>query len=180
MRILPTDVDGAMLVAPAPFVDARGSFARTFCDATFAAAGLESRFVQSNLSTNVAAGTVRGLHFQAGAAAEVKLVQCVRGAVFDVVVDLRPASPTFRQWYGTELSEENGLQLYIPRGCAHGYQTLRGGSAVSYLVSAPYDRNAEGGCRHDDPAFGVRWPLPVASLSDKDAAWPPFGQRGGP
>jgi dTDP-4-dehydrorhamnose 3,5-epimerase len=163
---------GAYLIELEPRRDVRGMFARAFCAREFEHHGLETRYVQANLSTNVATGTVRGMHFQLARHAEVKLVRCIRGSLFDVIVDLREGSPTFRQWYGSELTEENGLMMYVPNGFAHGYQALTDGATAHYLVSTYYEPGAEGGCRCDDPAINVRWPMPVTSISDKDAAWP--------
>ena len=115
------------------------------------------------------------MHFQVGNDAEVKLVRCVRGSIFDVVVDLRPESITYLHWFGAELSEDNSLAMYVPRGCGHGYQALVGGSLVHYMVSAFYAPQAESGVRHDDPAIDIRWPLVVTDISDKDASWPLLG-----
>lgn len=172
MRFLPTRLSEAVVIQPVIHTDARGSFARVFCADAFRRQGLESGFVQANHSSNPKRGTLRGLHFQQGAAAEVKLVRAVAGAVWDVIVDLRPGSPSFRRWEGFELSAENRRMLYVPRGFAHGFLTLTDGAEVVYQVSAPYAPEAEGGLRWDDPAIGIDWPAPVAVLSDKDAAWP--------
>lgn len=174
MRFLPTELAGAMLIELEKRADARGFFARTFCEAEFAAAGLATRFLQANVSSNPKAGTLRGLHYQVAPHAEVKVIRATRGAIFDVIVDLRPDSPAFRRWQGFELTAEAGTMLYIPEGFAHGYQTLQGDTEVAYQVSAPYAPGAEAGIRHDDPAFGISWPLPVAVISEKDASWPDF------
>jgi dTDP-4-dehydrorhamnose 3,5-epimerase len=163
---------GAYLIELEPRRDARGMFARAFCAREFEAHRLETKYIQANLSTNVTAGTVRGMHFQRAPYAEVKLIRCIRGSLYDVIVDLRDDSPTYRQWYGAELSEENGLMMYVPKGFAHGYQALTGGATAHYMVSEYYEPGAEGGYRHDDPAINVRWPVPVSAISDKDAAWP--------
>lgn len=171
MRFIPTSLGGAVLIEPEPRADARGHFARTFCAAEFAAAGLETHFPQHNHSFNAAAGTLRGMHFQHPPHAEVKLVRCTQGAVRDVIIDLRPASETCGHWEAFELSAENGLQLYVPKGFAHGYVTRQDRSAVSYLVSSPYAPASEGGVRWDDPAFGIDWQVDVRQISDKDASW---------
>jgi dTDP-4-dehydrorhamnose 3,5-epimerase len=163
---------GAHLIALEPRRDARGMFARAFCAQEFDDHGLQSHFVQGNLSTNVRRGTVRGMHYQRSPDAEVKVVRCVRGALFDVIVDLREDSPTYRRWYGAELSEENGLMMYVPQGFAHGLQALTDGATAFYLVSAPYAPAAEGGCRYNDPSIGIHWPLAAVEVSEKDAAWP--------
>ena len=163
---------GAFTIRSTIRSDDRGSFTRAFCADDFARHGLCSTYVQSNISTNRLAGTVRGMHFQRSPHAEVKLVRCVRGAIFDVIVDIRPESPTFLRWHAAELSEDNGLMMYVPKGFAHGYQTLSDGATAYYLVSDAYAPHAEGGLRHDDPRLGIAWPLPVGPVSSKDAAWP--------
>lgn len=174
MRFTPTTLADAVLVEPEPREDARGQFARTFCETEMAEAGLETRFPQHNHSFNHVAGTLRGMHFQRPPAAEVKLVRCTRGAIRDIIIDLRPDSKTYLQWQAFELTEENNHQLYVPRGFAHGYITLSDRSAVSYLVSAPYTPAAEGGVRWNDPAFGIDWKAEVTQISDKDANWPDY------
>lgn len=172
MRFAPTALAGAYLVHLEPRLDERGLFARAFCAQEFGAHGLEPNYVQANISTNTRAGTVRGLHFQHPPHAEVKLVRCVKGAVYDVIVDLRENSKTYRRWFGAELSDANGVTMYVPQGFAHGYQALSDGATVFYLVSAFYAPQAEGGLRFDDPKLAIEWPLAVAEVSDKDAKWP--------
>ena len=172
MEFLPTPLADAVLIHPFRHSDARGSFTRVFCAETFRSHGLKTDFVQANHSSNRQRGTLRGMHFQTGDAAEVKLVRVVQGAIWDVIIDLRPASASYRAWKGFELSAENGAILYVPEGFAHGFQTLTDGAEVIYHVTAPYTPAAEGGVRWDDPAFGIAWPLPVSVISDKDAAWP--------
>lgn len=172
MQFLPTNLADATLIRPHRMEDARGSFARVFCADNFRERGLVADFVQSNHSSNRHKGTVRGMHFQRAPHAEVKLVRVVSGAIHDVIIDLRPASPTFGHWQGFDLTEENGEMLYVPAGFAHGFQTLSDGAEVIYQVSHPYTPAAEGGVRWDDPAFGIRWPLTVTVMSDKDRAWP--------
>ena len=132
-----------------------------------------TEFVQGNHSYNRAKGTVRGMHFQIAPHGEVKLVRCVAGAVLDIIIDLRADSPTYLKWEGFELSAANGRTLYVPVGFAHGFQTLADETHVLYSVSHPYTPGAEGGVRHDDPVFGIAWPLPLAVISEKDPAWPP-------
>jgi dTDP-4-dehydrorhamnose 3,5-epimerase len=154
--------------------DARGHFARCWCAEAFAAAGIAFLPVQSNLSHTRRRGTLRGLHFQAPPHAEAKLVRCVRGSVFDVVVDLRPESPTHAAWYGVELSRANGRALFIPEGCAHGFQTLSPGTELLYLMGAAYAPAAARGVRWNDPAFAIDWPMPPQRLSARDAAYPDY------
>lgn len=165
-------LNGAWLIGFEPREDDRGNFARAFCALEFAKYGLTTTYVQSNISTNKYAGTVRGMHFQRAPHAEVKLVRCIRGAIYDIIVDMRPDSPTYRRSYGVEMSEKNGLMLYVPEGFAHGYQALTEGATAHYMVSAFYAPEAEGGVRHDDPLLDVQWPIPVSHISGKDASWP--------
>lgn len=176
MQFAQTPLAGGYLIELEPHVDPRGMFARAFCAWEFAAAGLETAFVQANISSNVAAGTLRGLHFQREPHAEVKLVRCIKGAVYDVIVDMREDSATRYRWFGAELSEANGLAMYVPKGFAHGYQTLTDGASVFYFVSAFYAPEAEGGLRFDDPRLTIRWPRAVTELSAKDATWPLIGR----
>jgi dTDP-4-dehydrorhamnose 3,5-epimerase len=174
MRFIPTELAGAWLIELELRHDARGYFARTFCEQEFAGQGLVSRFVQCNVAWNKAAGTLRGLHYQAAPHAETKVVRCTRGALYDVIVDLRPGSPTRGKWVAVELAPMNGLMLYVPEGFAHGYQTLEPDTEVSYLMSALPVPEAERGLRWDDPALAIRWPLPSPILSDRDRSHPPF------
>jgi dTDP-4-dehydrorhamnose 3,5-epimerase len=174
MRFLETKLDGAWLIEPEPIRDSRGYFARTFCTRDFEERGLESRFVQHSRSFSATKGTLRGLHFQTAPHEEVKLVSCVSGAVFDVIVDMRPESPSYRQWQGFELSADNKRQLYVPAGFAHGFQTLTDDAELNYLISAFYEPAASTGISYDDPALGVTWPLPVSVISDRDRSWGPL------
>ena len=169
-----TGLDGAWLVLPERRHDSRGFFARTFCVDEFRNHNLETHFPQHSVSRSVQKGTVRGMHFQREPHQEVKLVRCLSGAICDVIVDLRPASSTFRQWRAFTLSDDNGHQLYIPKGFAHGFQTLCDDVQVNYLISEFYAPDASSGVRHDDPAFGIIWPLPVEAISEKDTRWPKF------
>jgi dTDP-4-dehydrorhamnose 3,5-epimerase len=178
MRFTPTTLKDAVLIDLDKREDPRGWFARIFCEEEFAAAGLETRFVQSNASANPKAGTLRGMHYQHAPHAEVKVIRCTRGAIWDAIIDLRPDSPTRGRWEGFELTVDNGRMLYVPEGFAHGFLSLEDASEVSYLVSYPYTPGAEGGLRYDDPAFGIAWPRPAAVISDKDAAWPPYAGAG--
>lgn len=169
-----TRLNDAWLIDLEPAGDSRGFFARTFCEREFAAYDLETRFVQHSRSLSAERGTLRGMHFQRPPHQEVKLVSCIKGAIWDVIIDLRPHSPTFRQWQGFELTADNRRQLYIPQGFAHGFQTLNSDTEVNYLISAFYEPSAGAGVRHDDPAFGIEWPLAVTVMSDKDKSWPDF------
>ena len=157
-----------------PQADERGSFARTYCEATFRAHGLEPVGIQCNISVNAKRGALRGLHYQAAPAEEAKLVRCLRGRLFDVAVDLRPESPTFRQWLGVELEAAAGEALYIPRGCAHGFLTLADDTAVYYQMGTEYAPALARGVRWNDPAFGISWPFAPLHLSERDAAFPDF------
>jgi dTDP-4-dehydrorhamnose 3,5-epimerase len=172
MRFTPIALTGGYLIHLEPRVDQRGTFARAFCAREFAAKGLETSFVQTSISSNNRSGTVRGMHFQREPHAEAKLVRCIRGAFYDVIVDLREESPTYLRWFGIELSEDNGMMMYIPKGFAHGFQTLTDGATVFYMVSAYYAPEAEVGLRFDDPKLAIRWPRAVSDISEKDTRWP--------
>ncbi len=174
MRFENTMFPDAWLIDLEPNGDSRGFFARTFCVREFAARGLETGFVQHSLSHSNKRGTLRGMHFQIPPYGEVKVVSCLKGAIFDVIIDARPHSPNFGQWQGFELTEENHRQIYIPSGFAHGFQTLSGDVEVHYLISAFYQVKAASGFRYDDPAFSISWPLPVSCICDRDKAWPSF------
>ncbi|MEH2502794.1 dTDP-4-dehydrorhamnose 3,5-epimerase [Bradyrhizobium sp. AZCC 1578] len=163
---------GAYRIEPQPIVDERGAFARRFCADTFRAQGLESDLVQRSISLNARAGTVRGMHFQAPPHLETKLVRCTRGAIFDVMVDLRDGSPTYGQWHGEGLSADNRTMLYIPKGFAHGFQTLVDGTEVDYEITPAYVPGAAAGFRFDDPALAIQWPSSVMVVSDRDRALP--------
>lgn len=171
----PLKLPGAFRVLPDRKEDARGHFARTFCAREFAAHGLNPALVQCSVSFNARRATLRGLHWQADPHAEDKLVRVTRGAIWDVLVDLRVGSPTFRKWHGETLSAENGAALYIPRGFAHGFVTLEDASEVFYQMSEYFVPEAARGARFDDPAFGVRWPVTDdLTISDRDLAFPGF------
>lgn len=156
--------------------DSRGYFARAFCQNEFAEHGLKPMIAQANVAFNLNAGTLRGMHFQYPPAAETKLVRCTRGAILDIIVDLRPESRTYMQHVAVELNEDNGRALYVPERFAHGYQVLRDKTETSYQVGEFYAPGHEGGLRYDDPQLGLRWPLPVAVISDKDEAWEPLSR----
>lgn len=172
LQFLPTGLDGAYVIDPEPIEDQRGSFAYAFCAELFEAHGLETNVAQVKVACNRRRGTVRGMHYQAAPAAEAKLVRCLRGAIYDVIVDMRTGSPTYLQYIGVELTAENRRSLYVPPFFAHGYQTLADDTEVMYQASAPYAPAAERGHHYNDPAFGIQWPLPVSEISPKDASWP--------
>lgn len=174
MDFAPTALADAVLVEMVRHQDERGYFARTACIDEFAAAGIETSFPQSSQSHNIRAGTIRGMHFQRAPHAEAKLVRCERGAVWDVIIDLRPGSPSYRQWQGFELSAENGRALFIPKGFAHGFQTLVDETDVLYMISERFVPGVGEGVPFDDPAFAIPWPLPVSAINDKDRSWPAF------
>jgi dTDP-4-dehydrorhamnose 3,5-epimerase len=175
MRFDKTNLTDAWLITLEPASDVRGYFARTFSTDEFSAHGLETSFPQHSISHNTRSGTLRGMHFQRDPHSEVKLVRCVKGAIWDVIVDIRPKSPTFCRWQGFDLTEGNGRQLYIPKGFAHGFQTLSDHVVVNYLISEPYAPQSAAGLRYDDPRFNITWPLSVSVISDKDTQWPDFG-----
>lgn len=172
MRFEPCLVHGAWVIDPTPHQDDRGRFMRAWCLREFNEHGIEFTPVQANMGFSLRRGTIRGLHYQVAPALEAKLVRCTAGAVFDVVVDLRPESPTYRAWYGTELTPENGRMLYVPEGCAHGCQALTDDTEIYYMASAFYSAADARGVRFDDPAFQVRWPLPPTVVSEQDRSWP--------
>jgi dTDP-4-dehydrorhamnose 3,5-epimerase len=170
-----TPIAGAVLIELEPMVDERGSFARTFAVDEFAAQGLETRVVQCNTSTNVRAGTLRGLHYQVAPHEEAKLVRCVRGSIYDVVVDLRPDSPTYCGWHAVELSARNGQMLFVPAGLAHGFQTLEDDTEVLYQMSAEYSAGHARGVRWDDPVFAIEWPeTGERTISERDRDYAGF------
>jgi dTDP-4-dehydrorhamnose 3,5-epimerase len=169
-----TPLQGAFVVQPEPVRDERGLFARTFDREAFAARGLACGVEQSSVSFNLRAGTLRGMHYQAEPDGEEKLVRCVRGAIHDVIVDLRPQSPTFRGWFGVDLDEDNRQALYIPKGMAHGFLTLSDGAEVLYQISTPYVPEAGRGVRYDDPAFAIDWPGAPSVISERDRTYPDF------
>jgi len=170
----PTEIAGVHIVDLEPIADARGSFARSYCADAFAAAGIELAVAQTNLSRNTKRGTLRGLHYQAEPAPDPKLVRCTAGRIFDVAVDLRPASPTFCRWVGAELDGERQNALFVPAGCAHGFLTLSDDAEVTYLMGAAYVPELARGVRWNDPAFAIAWPFPPAVMSERDATYADF------
>ena len=167
-----TALEGAFIIDLERREDARGFFARVFCQKEFAEHGLKPVIAQANIAFNAKKGTLRGMHFQYPPAAETKLVRCTRGAILDIIVDLRPESPTYLQHVAVELTADNHRALYVPERFAHGYQVLEDATETSYQVGEFYAPEREGGLRYDDPRLGLTWPLPVAEMSPKDAAWP--------
>ena len=180
MIFVETALSGVFVVQPEPHVDERGLFARTYCADELRANGLDPRVAQCSSSFNRRAGTLRGLHYQRRPHGEVKLVRCTMGAIFDVVVDLRPESRTYCRWVGVDLTAENRRALYIPEDCAHGFLTLVDDSEVYYQISQPYVAGAEAGVRWDDPVFGVQWPSAPVVIADRDASYPDYKRSPAP
>jgi dTDP-4-dehydrorhamnose 3,5-epimerase len=174
MRFTETKLNGAYVIDLERHEDDRGFFARAFCRREFAARGLDVVVAQVNVASNRRKGTLRGMHFQYPPAQESKLVRCTRGAMLDVVVDLRPESSTFLEDVAIELTEDNQRALFVPERCAHGYQTLCDGTDMLYLASEFYTPAAEGGLAYDDPRLAIRWPLPISLVSERDRRWPTF------
>ena len=171
MRFTKTNLFGVWVIDPSPHKDDRGRFTRAWCAREFAEGGLNFVPVQANLGFSIKKGTVRGMHFQEAPALEAKLIRCTRGIVFDVALDLRPNSPSYCEWYGIELSAENGRMLYVPERCAHGYQTLEENTEIYYMTSGFYTPRSVRGVRFDDPAFVIKWPLAATAVSEQDRNW---------
>lgn len=174
MNFTETKLCGAFIIEPVRHEDERGFFARTWCRREFEGRGLEADLAQCNISYNRAKGTLRGMHYQQPPYAEAKLVRCTRGAIYDVIIDLRRGSPTFGRWVAAELNEANRRMLYVPRGFAHGFQTLEDDAEVAYQVSEFHRPEAAGGVRWDDPAFLITWPLEVTVMAPCDRDYPDF------
>lgn len=174
MIFIETKLPGAFIIELEKREDERGFFARAWCQKEVRAKGLNDSSVQVNISYNKTRGTLRGMHYQTAPSEEIKLVRCVRGIVYDVIIDLRPDSPTRGEWIGVELTADNYRTLYVPKNFAHGYQTLRDDSEVLYQVSEFYSPASERGVRYNDLAFAIEWPLPVSGISDKDRSWPDY------
>ena len=177
MRFTETPLKGAFVIELEERKDDRGAFARTFCMKEFADHGLKPTVAQCNLSYNYKAGTLRGMHYQIPPAVETKLVRCTRGKIYDIIVDIRPGSPTYLQHFGIELTEENHKALYVPEMFAHGYQALTDMAEVAYQVGEMYTPGCERGIRFDDPALGLKWPMKPTVMSDKDRNWPAFDAK---
>lgn len=174
MKFTESELGGVFLIEPQPHEDERGYLARTFCAEEFADHGIVFQTAQCNISGNHQRGTLRGMHCQAPPYEEGKLIRCVSGAIYDVILDIRRDSPTFGKWQAFELSAENNAAVYAPGGVAHGYQTLTDDAVVYYQMSEAYHPGSLAGARWNDPAFGIKWPLPVAVISERDAAFPDF------
>lgn len=174
MKITEARIQGLHIIDWQPVRDHRGYFVRTYCADVLREHGLKADFVQHSQSYSHTSGTIRGMHFQRAPHDEIKLVRCLSGAVFDVILDLRPSSPTFLQWEAFELSRDNGRQVYVPKGCAHGFQALTDDVEMIYLISASYAAHAATGYRYDDSAFAIDWPLPPTIVSDRDRSWAAF------
>ncbi len=174
MLFTETKLKGAFIIDLEQRPDDRGFFARTFCAKEFEAHGLKPSVAQCNLSFNYKKGTLRGMHYQIAPACETKLIRCTQGAIYDVIIDMRPDSPTYLEHIGVELTAENRRALYVPEMFAHGYQALTDEAEVVYQVGEFYTPGYERGLRYNDPSFGIEWPLPVSEISEKDAAWPLF------
>jgi dTDP-4-dehydrorhamnose 3,5-epimerase len=172
MRFIETPLPGAWVIEPIAYEDERGHNVRAFCKKTMEAYGITTQVVQCNSVGSAKAGTLRGMHFQRHPYEEAKLVRCVRGALYDVVIDLRPDSPTYQRYYGVELTADNMKMIFVPKGFAHGLLTLKDDTEVYYMVSEYYTPGYEGGIRFDDPAIGIQWPGEVKVISEKDRSWP--------
>jgi dTDP-4-dehydrorhamnose 3,5-epimerase len=172
MKFVETKIRGAFLIDPERMEDERGFFARTWDPNELKARGLNPDLAQCSISLNKKKGTLRGMHYQAAPHEEAKVVRCTMGAIYDVILDLRPGSPSFKQWFSVELTAENRLQLYVPEGVAHGFQALTDNAEVSYQISEFFHPESSKGVRWDDPAFKIQWPLPVTVLSRKDSSYP--------
>jgi dTDP-4-dehydrorhamnose 3,5-epimerase len=172
MRFTLTPIAGVVVLDPVPHEDERGRFMRAWCSQEFSDHDIHFVPVQANMGFNLRRGTVRGIHFQNSSAPEAKLVRCTRGSIFDVAVDLRPSSPTFKHWYGLELTADNGRMLFVPELCGHAYQTLQDCTEMHYMTSAYYTPSAVGGRRFDDPAFKINWPMEPTAVSEQDLSWP--------
>jgi dTDP-4-dehydrorhamnose 3,5-epimerase len=169
-----TKLPGVFIIKIEKREDERGFFARAWCKKEFEAHGLNLDWVQANLAFSKRRGTLRGLHYQIAPYEEAKLMRCIRGAIYDVIIDLRPESPTYKRWLGVELTADNHKMLYVPEGFAHGYQTLMDNTETFYQASQFYSPESERGLRYDDPAFAIEWPIDVQVISDKDKSWPDY------
>ena len=178
MLFTATPLAGCYVIEPERMQDHRGYFARIWCQKELEQRGLKAEVLQSNVGFSQRKGTLRGLHYQQAPHAEVKIVRCTRGAMFDVVVDLRPQSPTHMQWFGVELTDDNEKMIYVPEGFAQGYMTLVDNTEMNYHTSKFFDRESASGVRYDDSAFGIKWPIEVSVISEQDAKWPNYGRAG--
>ena len=174
MKFIRTSLEGAYLIGLDKYEDERGFFARIFCKSEFEEMGLSSKFIQVNNSLTRYKGTIRGMHYQLEPSAEVKIVRCIRGSLYDAIIDLRPDSSSFGEWFGSELSAENRQMMYVPKGFAHGFLTLEDNTETFYFASSSYSPDLERGIRYNDPYFGIEWPIPVTQSSQKDGECPDF------
>ena len=174
MRFYESELEGACVIELDKLEDDRGFFARTWCQKEMEEHGLAARVAQANVSFNARAGTLRGMHYQVAPYEETKLIRCTRGALYDVIVDLRRGSPTYKHWMGVELTAKNYKMLYVPAHFAHGFVTLEDDTEATYFVSEFYTPDAERGLRWNDPEFGITWPRPAGVISGKDANWPDY------
>jgi dTDP-4-dehydrorhamnose 3,5-epimerase len=174
MKFRETNLEGAYIIEIEKLSDDRGFFARSWCRKEFEAQGLSPDLVQANVSYSYKKGTIRGMHYQIAPYQESKLIRCTRGAIYDVIIDLRPDSPTYKQWTGVELTVDNYTMFFVPKDFAHGFQTLTDETEIAYQVSQFYTPGSEKGIRYNDPNFNIQWPLEVTIISDKDRAWPDF------
>ncbi len=172
MRIEETQLSGLYVIKSTPIIDGRGSFMRAYCYDTFCKYGLNVNWLEENISNNKLCGTLRGLHYQKAPYAEIKLVQCIHGKIYDVAVDIRVESPTYKHWFGVELSADSGCMLYIPEGFAHGYQALTDDATVYYHMSQPYHEELSCGIHHEDPDIAIKWPMAVEHISERDLELP--------
>lgn len=177
MKFFETFLSGAYVVETEPFTDHRGLFARTYCKEEFSTIGHSAEFVQFNHSRTISRGAIRGLHYQVPPASEIKLIRCIRGSVFDVIVDIRSDSSTFLQYESVELSASNMKMIYVPEGFAHGFQTLEADTELIYHHTSFYNRDLEGALRYNDPSLGIKWPLEPTDLSEKDKSHPLINQQ---
>lgn len=177
MQFHQTPLQGCYVIEPELIRDHRGFFARVWCRQELEQHGLAAEMMQSNIGFSVRKGTLRGLHFQTGSHAEVKIVRCTRGAMYDVVVDLRRESATYKRWFGVELTAENEKMIYVPEGFAQGYLTLTDNTEMNYHTSKLFNREAATGVRFDDPQFGITWPIEIAVMSQQDRQWPDYTER---
>jgi dTDP-4-dehydrorhamnose 3,5-epimerase len=178
VRFVPTPLEGVWLIEPERIEDDRGYFARAWCKTELADQGVDVSMVQGNIGYSHARGTVRGMHWQEAPFAEVKMVRCTRGSIYDVVVDVRPDSEAFMFWFGAELTSEDSKMMLVPEGFAHGYQTLDDRTEIFYLTSQFYESSSATGARYDDPGVGIEWPIDVTVISEQDRKWPSLTDRG--
>lgn len=177
MKFIKNNIKNSYLIALDKYEDKRGFFARVFCKKEFSKIGINLDIVQSNQSLTKTKGSIRGMHFQMEPFAETKIIKCLSGTIYDVIIDLRKDSPSFNKYFGTELSSKEKNMLIVPKGCAHGFQTLEDNTEIFYFVTQYYNPDSERGIRWNDPKFKISWPIQVTSISDKDKNWPDFDEE---